>query len=75
VGLDASRFDQHVSHAALKWEHSVYNSWFKDKEFARAISMQLINEGTGYTDEGKIKVEVEGCRMSGDMNTSAGNCP
>jgi hypothetical protein len=74
VGLDASRFDQHVSYAALVWEHSVYNSWFKDPEFARAISMQLINEGTGYTDEGKIKVQVEGCRMSGDMNTSAGNC-
>jgi len=25
IGLDASRFDQHVSVEALKWEHSVYN--------------------------------------------------
>jgi hypothetical protein len=28
IGLDASRFDQHVSEAALRWEHSVYTQLF-----------------------------------------------
>lgn len=74
VGLDASRFDQHVSVAALKWEHSVYNAWFHDAEFAEFISWQLDNKGTGYTDEGCATVKVHGRRMSGDMNTSMGNC-
>lgn len=74
VGLDASRFDQHVSRGALIWEHSVYNAWFRDPEFRAAIAMQLDNKGVGYTPEGSARIQVDGCRMSGDMNTSAGNC-
>lgn len=75
VCVDASRFDQHVSKAMMEeFEHRVYNSWYRDKEFARLISWQLVNDCRGYTDSGVVKARVEGVRMSGDMNTSAGNC-
>lgn len=73
VGLDASRFDQHCSAEALRWEHSVYNSIFKDPYLAELLEWQINNRGTAYTADGKAKYSVEGCRMSGDMNTSMGN--
>lgn len=74
IGLDASRFDQHVSVEALQWEHSVYNGIFRDKELRRLLSWQLRNKVTGYCRDGKLKYVTEGCRMSGDMNTALGNC-
>lgn len=78
VGLDASRFDQHVSLEALKFEHEVCIDAFamkKDKfKLRKLLSHQLINRCTGYTPDGMIKYTVEGTRMSGDMNTSLGNC-
>lgn len=75
VGLDASRFDQHTSYEVMRYfEHLVYSQWFCDPEFNRLISWQLENRGSGYTPDGMVKARVEGCRMSGDMNTSSGNC-
>lgn len=74
IGLDASRFDQHVSAGALEWEHSVYNAMFSSKELAKALSQQINNHGVAYCPDGKVKYKVRGCRMSGDMNTSLGNC-
>lgn len=73
VGLDASRFDQHCSVDALSWEHSVYNDIFRDPYLAELLRWQLLNRGTAYTSDGKVKYQVDGCRMSGDMNTSMGN--
>lgn len=77
VGLDASRFDQHVSRPALEWEHAVYLSCYSGhhrKELARLLSWQIANKGVGRATDGIIKYAVEGCRMSGDMNTALGNC-
>lgn len=74
IGLDASRFDQHVSVDALQWEHSVYNGMFQDPDLRRWLSWQLHNYGTCYTPEGTVSYRVDGCRMSGDMNTALGNC-
>lgn len=74
IGLDASRFDQHVSKDALEWEHSVYNGICKSGELARLLRWQIDNHGVCYTEEAKIKYKVQGCRMSGDMNTALGNC-
>lgn len=75
VGLDASRFDQHTSYEMMRYfEHLVYKGWFRDADFNNIISWQLNNKGSGYTDDGIVKAEIEGCRMSGDMNTSSGNC-
>jgi len=74
IGLDASRFDQHVSQEALKYEHSYYNSVFRSSELKQLLSWQLVNRGFGRTDQGSVKYTVKGCRMSGDINTSMGNC-
>jgi len=74
IGLDASRFDQHVSVEALEWEHSVYNRVFNSKELRWLLKMQLHNKVVGYCRDGKVKYQTDGCRMSGDMNTALGNC-
>lgn len=78
IGLDASRFDQHVSLDALKWEHSIYLECFPHKryktKFMRLLNMQLFNKCSGYVNNGSIKYKLKGGRMSGDMNTSLGNC-
>ncbi len=73
IGLDASRFDQHVSRALLEFEHSVYNAMYNEPELARLLTMQLVNKGFVRAVDGTIKYTVEGSRMSGDMNTSLGN--
>lgn len=78
VGLDASRFDQHVSRDALKFEHSVYLDCFRHKKdrfkLQQLLRHQLNNRCVGYTPDGMIKYTTDGTRMSGDMNTSLGNC-
>lgn len=77
IGLDASRFDQHVSADALRWEHGVYLKCFKPcyrKELARLLDMQILNRGRVATAEGFVKYQRLGGRMSGDMNTALGNC-
>jgi len=74
LGLDAKRFDQHVSKAALEWEHSIYKLYYPgDRHFANLLKWQLENKGTAYCNSGKVKYSVEGCRMSGDVNTALGN--
>jgi len=78
VGLDASRFDQHVSRDALQWEHSLYVECFPTrkhrKRLAELLDMQLSNVCRGYVADGDLSYKTEGGRMSGDMNTSLGNC-
>jgi len=78
IGLDASRFDQHVSQFILTWEHSIWLKCFRNKsdrdELARLLKWQLDNLGFGYCRDGTLRYRVSGCRMSGDMNTASGNC-
>ncbi|AAB36708.1 SCVP57 [Saguaro cactus virus] len=75
IGFDMSRFDQHVSVPALQFEHSIYQAIFKgDRELQQLLSWQLRNYGTGFAHDGLIRYKVDGCRMSGDMNTALGNC-
>jgi hypothetical protein len=77
-GVDASRMDQHVSSDALREEHAVYLDCFPNRKhkrkLARLLECQLRNHCIGYTEDGKLEYDVEGTRMSGDMNTSLGNC-
>jgi hypothetical protein len=79
VSMDASRWDQHVSVEALKKEHYVYNSLFKDPQLAWCLRQQLTTTGTGWfvdpqtKEEVKIKYFRSGGRCSGDMNTGLGN--
>lgn len=74
IGLDASRFDQHVSREALEWEHSVYNLYYHSKSLRTLLKQQLRNKCFINLPEGMIKYTTDGCRMSGDINTSLGNC-
>lgn len=74
IGLDAKKFDMHVSEVALKYEHSFYNDVFQTKELAKLLKWQLRNTGSAYCDDGVIKFSIEGTRCSGDLNTALGNC-
>jgi hypothetical protein len=78
VGLDAKKFDMHVSVPALNWEHAVYVSLFpgeNDKKDLRwLLRQQLRNRGVAYLPDGKVKFSMHGTRCSGDINTSLGNC-
>lgn len=75
IGLDATKFDMHVSEQMLKWEHSIYKALYKgDKELARLLSWQIDNKGVGFCEDGKLSYSVKGRRFSGDMNTALGNC-
>jgi hypothetical protein len=74
IGFDASRFDQHIGVDALHFEHGFYLNLFEnDPELQRLLHWQLSNSGVAIANEAKIKYQVKGCRMSGDMNTSMGN--
>lgn len=77
VGLDASRFDQHVRPEMLKWEHSVYTQCFQKDTRDRLrwlLRGQVHNKCFLQADDGRLKYRVHGSRMSGDMNTALGNC-
>jgi hypothetical protein len=74
LGLDASRFDQHVGTTALRWEHRVYDMYYRDPELRRLLKWQLRNLGFVRCPDGGLKYMVEGGRCSGDMNTAMGNC-
>jgi hypothetical protein len=76
IAADAKRFDQHVSSTMLSWEHSVYQSIFNNKSgqfLHKLLTWQKKNVGFANTEEGQIKYSINGCRMSGDINTSLGN--
>lgn len=75
IGLDATKFDMHVSPAALAWEHGVYRSLFNDDRMLnRLLRWQMNNKGAAYCADGSLKYTVRGKRFSGDMNTGLGNC-
>lgn len=79
IGWDAVSFDQHVSAQALQFEHSVYESIYRNEDtlpyLKRLLKMQLRNRGYGFTRDGFLfKYQVKGGRMSGDQNTALGNC-
>lgn len=77
VGIDASRFDQHVSYDALEFEHKIYLKYYNGKhkdKLAKLLGWQRENRGFGYTQDGKLNFKIRGKRASGDMNTALGNC-
>lgn len=75
VGLDATKFDMHVSPAVLQWEHNIYLKIFNNNsKLKELLEAQMYNEGRGYCDDGRLKYHTIGKRCSGDMNTALGNC-
>lgn len=73
IGMDASRFDQHVSADALRFEHEVYDLIFRSKELRLLLSWQINNVGFARASDGHFRYTTKGKRTSGDMNTSLGN--
>jgi len=80
IGVDASRFDQHINEKLLEFEHSIYEEIFSGDHFQvggqslkTLLKWQRRNVGRWKGIEGKIRYKTKGCRMSGDMNTSLGN--
>lgn len=80
IGLDASRFDQHINSLLLEIEHDIYRSMSTGNtpgdglvSLNRLLAAQTLNKGKYQGVDGTIKYQVEGNRMSGDMNTSLGN--
>ncbi len=72
VGVDASRWDQHCSREVIDWEHSLEEAIFPQmKQFN---DMRKVNRVYAQCDDGEVHYQVEGCRMSGDMDTAMGNC-
>lgn len=75
IGLDAIKFDVHVSKPVLEWEHDVYlDVYRRPSELRKLLRWQVNNVGRGYCENGKLKYKVVGRRFSGDMNTALGNC-
>lgn len=75
IGLDATKFDMHVSEAMLRWEHSLYEAIYPGhRNLGEMLRWQRHNKGVGYTENGKLRYNVKGKRASGDMNTALGNC-
>nr|BAA86874.1 57 kDa protein [Red clover necrotic mosaic virus] len=75
IGLDASRFDQHCSVDALKFEHTFYKACFPgDQQLEQLLKWQLSNTGSALLPTGElVRYRTKGCRMSGDINTGLGN--
>lgn len=75
IGLDAERFDQHVSIPLLRWEFSNYQKFYPgDRNLLRLLSVQLYPSGRGYEPDGCAKFKTKGTRTSGVPNTGIGNC-
>jgi len=75
IGLDASRWDQHVSNSALRYEHSLWNEIYNGNlELKRLLACQLNTVGIIRTEGKRIKYRTKHGRCSGDMNTASGNC-
>lgn len=74
VSLDASRFDLHVSKDALRFTHWLYHKYCKSPTLRTYLKWTLDNSGVASCAESAYGYEVEGRRMSGDMDTALGNC-
>lgn len=77
VGLDASKFDMHVSREALQYEHSFYRRLFPGKigtVLRQLLTWQERNTGHAHVPDGRVDFTMRATRASGDLNTSLGNC-
>jgi len=74
LGVDASKFDRHVSSSALKWEAGNYMHYYPgDKYLQRLLKLQRNNTGRARAADGRLKYTNKHGRASGDSNTSCGN--
>lgn len=68
---DHAQFDSCIMKCHLETTHDKYLQMIPSAEFARLCQVQIENVGK---TRGGIKYSVTGTRMSGDADTSLGNC-
>lgn len=74
VSVDIKKFDAATSADVIEQEHRAYTRCVPgDTAFATMLRWQLKNKGRAMCDDGVVKYQREGGRMSGDANTSLGN--
>jgi len=74
IGLDAKRFDEHVSNSALHWSHERYQKFYPgDGYFKYLTSLLRDNKCIAFAADGKLRYHTKHNRMSGDSDTSCGN--
>lgn len=71
LSTDHSKFDSFVNVDHLRMLHRFYLKVFKSKQLQSLLSRQINNRG--FSIQG-LKYKVRGTRMSGDYDTSLGNC-
>lgn len=72
ISMDASDWDGHCGKLLLQVEHKYYRMVFgEDPLLCSLLRAQLRNKGRTLCG---LTYELEGARMSGDMNTALGNC-
>lgn len=75
VMLDASRFDQHVSRELLDWEQHTFETLLVDPlGFRHVNQLRRTNRCYARAEGSGFAYELNGVRMSGDMDTALGNC-
>lgn len=75
IMLDAKRFDQHVSRDIIDWEHRVEESIAIGRcELRKLNGYRKINTCFIRTETKGYRYDLNGVRMSGDMDTALGNC-
>nr|WPV63071.1 MAG: RNA-dependent RNA polymerase [Wufeng shrew nodamuvirus 1] len=71
ISLDLSRWDAHVHVEMIKVMHQFYRRAMNHPLLEDLLQHQLHNRGR---TENKLKYQVKGSVMSGDMTTALGNC-
>jgi len=78
IGIDAVKYDQHMHVHALRLANSVYADCFPCKahksKFLQLATQLYSNKCKGYAMDGKLKYQVDGQTMSGEMSTSLTAC-
>lgn len=75
IMLDAKRFDQHISRDVIDWEHGIEEKIAMGREeLHRLNSFRKTNTCFIRTNDGGYRYDLNGVRMSGDMDTALGNC-
>lgn len=74
ISIDAAKFDAHTSVDALQFEHRLYLHLYRQNPELRALlEYQTRLRAKGFCPDGRMYVEKDGNRCSGDVNTSLGN--
>lgn len=73
--IDQSGFDAHIELLSLLFTHQVFELYFPGRpDLKRLLKAQLDNRVVARFRDGEVRTRLGPMRMSGDMDTSLGNC-